>query len=1368
MNAVVSMCFTVRKTALPHDKDRTMPLPSHRIPLLLLLLLLASANLAAAQTGLQFNGSSQHVTFGTASGLCASNFTVECWFKRTGTGTTTTTGTGGWANVIPLLTKGRGEAESPANLNMNWFIGIRSDSVLVADFEEGSGPNHPIGGVTTVRANAWYHAAVTYQASTGRYRLLLNGIVEKDTALAAGITPASTSIQHAAIATALTSTGVAAGYFAGVVDEARVWNRSRDTLSIRDSMGLELTSGGGLLGRWGLNEGSGTVANNSVGGGASGTLVSAPTWVTGSPFAPANALRLGSGAAVVSLGNPAALGLSQFTLECWFRRDGTGATTGTGTGGLTAIPLVTKGRSQSDGDVRDMNYFLGINGADSVLAADFEEGATGTTPGLNHPVYGNTPVSRGAWHHAAATYDGTTWRLYLDGNLDGLATVGQPPRWDSAQRFGLGTAYDTSGTAAGAFDGALDEVRVWNYARTRAGIDSTLDVTITAARAGLVGRWGLDEGAGRIAYGGAGTSAKGTIAGSGWSWTSPAPFDAVPSPPTPPAAPVNVAAVAPSFAQVHVSWTDASDDELDFEVQRSNAGSGGPWSALVTLGEGVTSYDDDAVGPGATYCYRVRATNLYGASGWAAPACASTPAEAEHALSFGGTNAYVSFGDPSALHLTQFTTECWFRRDGDGVPVGTGTAGVNAIPLLTRGRHQSDGDVRDMNFFLGIRDSDNVLAADFEEGSGGTTPGLNHPVAGVTPVSVGVWHHAAASYDGNEWRLYLDGRLESVLAVGEPPQSASVQKTALATAMDTSGVAEGFFQGLLDEARVWDHARTQGEIDDAINTAITSARTGLVARWGLNENAGSIVHGSAATTVNGIILGTDWSWSATAAPFNLAVNHSPAAPAIVNPAPGASGVARNAPLSVAVSDPDADPLTVRFYGRAAVALTGADFSIAVLPDAQFYTATMNGGTPATFEAQTRWLATHVDSLNLAYVAQVGDITNDGDSQSQQWANASDAMSILEDNALTHRPNGLPYGVAVGNHDQVPNGDPDGTTDYYNAFFGYAHFAGRPWYGGHFGTNGDNHFELFSAGGLDLIAIHVEYGRNDDAVLAHWADSLLKAYPGRQALVVSHNLIGTGTPGAWQNGAQLLYDALRGNPNLFLMLCGHASGEGARMDVFQGDTVHTLLADYQNRPNGGDGWLRLVQVSPSSGAILVHTYSPTLDSLETDANSQFTLARSFSPPFQLIGTVTGVPSGSNASLTWSGLVAFTAYDWFATSSDTLATIAGATARFTTGSSTTVGDGGAPAPLSLAPARPNPFVTGTQLAYSLPAAGPVRLSVHDVSGRCVATLVDGTQPAGAHVVRWDARGTGGGVLPPGAYFARLQAAGREEVRRLVLLR
>ena len=130
------------------------------------------------------------------------------------------------------------------------------------------------------------------------------------------------------------------------------------------------------------------------------------------------------------------LGASTFTLEAWIRRDGAGVTTYTGTGGAVAVPLITKGMAEADGNDTDMNYFLGIDGTSNMLVADFEDAATG----LNHPVSGVTAIpADGTWHHVAVTYDGATWNLYLDGSVERTLTIGAyTPRSDSIQHAALG------------------------------------------------------------------------------------------------------------------------------------------------------------------------------------------------------------------------------------------------------------------------------------------------------------------------------------------------------------------------------------------------------------------------------------------------------------------------------------------------------------------------------------------------------------------------------------------------------------------------------------------------------------------------------------------------------------------------------------------------------------------------------------------------------------------------------------------------------------------------------------------------------------------------------------------------------------------
>jgi hypothetical protein len=126
----------------------------------------------------------------------------------------------------------------------------------------------------------------------------------------------------------------------------------------------------------------------------------------------------------------------------------------------------------------------------------------------------------------------------------------------------------------------------------------------------------------------------------------------------------------------------------------------------------------------------------------------------------------------------------------------------------------------------------------------------------------------------------------------------------------------------------------------------------------------------------------------------------------------------------------------------------------------------------------------------------------------------------------------------------------------------------------------------------------------------WADTILEKYKERRAIVVGHTLLKR--DGTFTNQGRTVYKTLRDNSNLFLILCGHYSGEIYRTDTFAGNTVYTVLVDYQNRENGGNGWLRIMRFSPAENRIFLTTYSPTLDSFETDANSKFVLDYNMSP------------------------------------------------------------------------------------------------------------------------------------------------------------
>jgi hypothetical protein len=943
----------------------------------------------------------------------------------------------------------------------------------------------------------------------------------------------------------------------------------------------------------------------------------------------------------------------------------------------------------------------------------------------------------------------------------------------------------------------------------------------------------------------------------------------------------------------------------------------------------------------------------------------SSTAKAQWGLQFNGSNQYVTFGASPELSTQTFTVEIWFKRTGTGTLSTTGTAGINIIPLVTKGAPQSEGNHYDANYVLGIRET-NVLAADFEEGVGSDSVGLNHPISGTTRILNDVWYHAAATFSNGDFKLYLNGNLEADTSLGSLvfPEGASLQHSALATMLESDGTStNGFFQGVLDEARIWNVAKSQAEIQAGMENEIVSG-TGLLARWGLNEGAGTTASNSISGGVSGTLksgalwvapgapldgvatqyslnvttsglgtvakspdqslfnfgtvvqltatpqagyqfsgwsgdlsgsanpasvtmdaskiivatftgipadstvlipLGATWkyldngsdqstawrnpefddaAWASGAAElgygdspvttvsygpdannkyvttyfrrtftvsdpadygalvirlqrddgaivylngtevrrdnmpagtitfstlaasavsgadesayydssitttalvagtnliaveihqssqtssdisFDLALlgtvrNDPPAAPVLISPPNAGTNIAIPPTLSVSVSDPEGVPMTVSFYGRSKQQVTpGADFTIIALPDAQNYTTTT--GTLAKFASQTAWCVNERVTRNIVFAAMEGDITNDN--QDAQWQRAVTAMNTLESPSP-----GIPYAISLGNHDQL-----GGATTLYNTYFGVSRFDGRTYYGGHYGSDNNNSYQLFSASGMDFITIHLGSGDQvPPAAVLSWADGLLKSNASRRAIVVSHSIINAGNPGTFSSAGQAIFDTLKDNSNLFLMLCGHVPGEGRRTDTgTNGNTIHTILSDYQS-DNEGNGWLRILTFSPANNRITVQSYSPYLSQYDWGGAGSFTLNYTITggASCSLLGTKYGVPSASNTSIAWPSLGTSTEYEWYATVSDGTTTITGPAWTFTTGS----GSSGTSETVD---------VTQTGVAYDFPDS---RLS-----------MKFGTLPAGGgsvNVVRHDSAPTGRPSLPGGASYLPL---------------
>ena len=83
-------------------------------------------------------------------------------------------------------------------------------------------------------------------------------------------------------------------------------------------------------------------------------------------------------------------------------------------------------------------------------------------------------------------------------------------------------------------------------------------------------------------------------------------------------------------------------------------------------------------------------------------------------------------------------------------------------------------------------------------------------------------------------------------------------------------------------------------------------------------------------------------------------------------------------------------------------------------------------------------------------------------------------------------------------------------------------------------------------------------------------------------------------------------------------------------------------------------------------------------------------------------------------------------------------------------------------------PNPFNPSTVISYQLPKTSHVELSIYNRLGTKVSTIVQQSQPAGAHKIEWNGRDSNGRQLVSGVYFYRLTAGTFTQVRKMLLMK
>ena len=498
-----------------------------------------------------------------------------------------------------------------------------------------------------------------------------------------------------------------------------------------------------LVAAYAFDEISGANVTDASGNANTGTLVNA-TRTTAGKYG--GALTFNGTSARVNVPSSASLQLTTgMTLEAWVRP--------------TTVSAWWRDVLYKGND----NYFL--EGTSTSGGAPAGGGTFGEA-------FGTSALPVNTWSHLAVTYDGSTVRLFVNGvQVSSLARTGTIATSTSPLEIGGDSLYDQY------WSGQIDEVRVFNVARTATEIQSDMATPLTPQ----------------------------------------APDTQPPTAPT-------LSATAQSGSQINLSWSGATDNVgvTGYVIERCQGPAASCTSFTQIATPTGTTYNDTGLAPNTPYSYRARATDAVGllspysnvASATTSAAAAAlvaaysfnenggpTAADASGngntgtlvgatwttagrfgaALSFNGTTSRVTVPNSASLQLTTgMTLEAWVRP--------------TAISNDWRDVIYKGND----NYFL------EATSTNGRRPAGGITLG---EVTGTAALTTNTWTHLAVTYDGSILRFYVNGAQTSTLS---SPGILSPSTYPLEIGGDS--LYGQYFSGQIDEVRIYRVARTAAEI----------------------------------------------------------------------------------------------------------------------------------------------------------------------------------------------------------------------------------------------------------------------------------------------------------------------------------------------------------------------------------------------------------------------------------------------------------------------------------------------------------------------------------------------------------------------------
>ncbi|MEQ8548060.1 MAG: LamG-like jellyroll fold domain-containing protein [Cyclobacteriaceae bacterium] len=835
--------------------------------------------------------------------------------------------------------------------NYGYGFGILSNG-RVMFWKTGSQAAGPTStGTIPQDGSTWTHVAVSIDRGT-LATFYINGV----SAGTASTTNATYQVMSGDLSIG-TQGGCNCNSFNGLIDEVRIWNDVRTAGEISANYNQAVSgSEQGLAAYYRFNEGSGTTIYDEKTATAYTPSQNSITWsATDAGVSDLNyALDFTGGLKTVQIGDIGSL--SNWTLETWFK----------------VIPAGNSNIFQTNftNNADALRVELSNNGTTGTIAFPISDGVGGNFISTS---LGNN-LSTAEWRHVAIVGDVTNdiFKVYLDGTevINQNNTI-----WPTTFNVRIGIGFNSTRW----FTGQLDEFRVWSDVRSETEIQNNLYSTLLGNEAGLHAYYPFDEGSGTTAFDQSTNSFDGVIAGGATYVVSTIPEDT-----TPPTISITGPASSTTDSPFQITLT-ASEAINNLEVT-DLAVTNGTASNLATS-DNITWTADITPTAGGSVTVDLGTGIFTDYTGNANTAAASQYAVTyelpNYALDFDGVNDYISIPDDLSLSPTSaLTIEAWIYLDA-----------IANVPVVHK---WGSGGAQ---YSLEVHSGKLVMVVNSPQGGGNSTSSAS--------LSTGNWIHVAGIYDGQVISTYINGTLDGQTDLGTIKTITS-GTTPVAIGRRSDG-ASGFWNGRIDEVRIWSSGRTVSEILNNKDTELTGTESGLVAYYNFNQSTGTALSDLTTNnndgTLNGFALsGTTSNWVTTGPTLGAAqADVTPPTPTITT-----TSATTDSPITI---DIDFGENVINF-DASDLSVTNAIIGNFVNVDGQNYTADIYPIANGAVTVDIASSAANDLTGNPSNAATQFTITADLPSGMLNFDGFNDFVDISGVNKLTHNPTSEDYTIEM--------------------------------------------------------------------------------------------------------------------------------------------------------------------------------------------------------------------------------------------------------------------------------------------------------------------------------------------------------------------